>query len=255
MCCKVVGCGLVRLLVVATCVVGHSGPKLAIVYWRPGQLALEPKMQPHKEVDEVFSGPGFGQDIMGNVYGLCCWGWPVRRCIALTDVRQKNKNFCEDSDQKRITRFSNNQPADLSRNFDKAFFQAGWGDRFFKIQSMPFIPKKRRKGFCFKLFEMINTGLLFVLCRKSKIILGTRQLWMDKVVRYWWSTGRFFIDVLLLEVFGTVKKNDRYNMIFMQWFSEQVGEALVRYGALGGRSLERGEETSAANLVGFKSWF
>ena len=70
--CGVVGCGLVRLLVVATSVVGHSGPKLAIVYWRPGQLALEPKMQPHKEVDEVFSGSGFGQDIMINVYGLCC---------------------------------------------------------------------------------------------------------------------------------------------------------------------------------------
>ena len=35
------------------------------------------------------------------------------------------KNFSEDSDQERIDRFSNNQPADLSGNFDKAFFQAG----------------------------------------------------------------------------------------------------------------------------------
>ena len=35
------------------------------------------------------------------------------------------KNFSEDSDQERIDRFSNNQPADLSRKFYKAFFQAG----------------------------------------------------------------------------------------------------------------------------------
>ena len=60
-------CGLVRLLVVATCVVGHSGPKLAIVYWRPGQLALEPKMQPHKEVDKVF----FWVRVWSGYHGKC----------------------------------------------------------------------------------------------------------------------------------------------------------------------------------------
>ena len=54
-------------------------------------------------------------------------------------------------------------------------------------------------------FEIINTGLLCVLCKRSKMILRTRQLWMDKVVRYCSGTGRFFTDVLFLEVFGTVK--------------------------------------------------
>ena len=82
----------------------------------------------------------------------------------MTDVRQKNKNFSEDSDQERITRFSNNQLADLSRNFDRHSFKLDEAIDFFKIQSMPFIPKNEGKVLVSNYFEIIDTGLLCVLC-------------------------------------------------------------------------------------------